>query len=117
MDNSARATIAYIAGRLVSGRRTSSVYDHGRSGYFNLSGPVSPQRVNVYDYGRSCHISGRPTNLYDYGRSCYVQLKVKPDGKFDGYDYGSSSHFSGKVSGRRVSFYDYETSSYFDYQV
>jgi hypothetical protein len=117
MEDSARAAIAYIAGRLVTGRQTSHVYDYGRGSHASLGGSVTNDRVQVYDYDRSCHISGRPATLYDYGRSCHVQLKVAATGRFSGYDYGSSSHFNGRVSGRSISVYDYEMSSHFNYQL
>lgn len=115
-----RAVMAFIAGRLISGRNSSSVYDYGASAYRNIGGEVSPERVRVYDYVRSCHIGGdfdgSKFQLYDYGDSAHINLEIDGD-QFKGYDFGTSSHFSGKVNGNSVSLYDYGSSSYFNYSV
>ena len=95
----------------------NAVYDYSASQYFNFSGQAATNHVNVYDYGRSCYLTGSPNSLYDYGRGAYIQLKPESSGSFSGYDYGSSRYFSGKVSGRAISLYDYETGSYYRFQI
>lgn len=112
MDDTTRRTIAYIGGRLISGKRSSAIYDYSGGGYTSIDGSVTSSNVDVYDYGRSCHVSGSGGSLYDYGRGCHVDLKAKDATRFSGYDYGSSSYFEGTVSGASVSFYDYDTGSY-----
>jgi hypothetical protein len=111
-----RRTIAYVAGRAISGRQSSSVYDYDASGHFNFTGTVSADRANVYDFARGCHVSGTLTSLYDYGTGASVQLHVNGQ-RFSGYDYSSGSHFSGRVAGQSVSLYDYETGSPYSYSV
>src|SRR4051812_20645845 len=107
MKPATRACVAYVAARLITQTRASSVYDYGRSKYLSVDGDISDKNVNVYDYGRGCYISGSGHNgefdLYDYGNSRYVQLKVRGR-HFKGYDYDTSQHFSGEVSGGAISF-------------
>lgn len=116
MDANARACVAYIAATIINGRRRSSIYDYAQSRHFSISGTVTPERANVYDYDRGCHFGGTLPSLFDYGRSAHVNLKI--DGsKFKGFDYGDSHHFTGTVRGNSVSIYDYGQSQYFNYGV
>jgi hypothetical protein len=111
-----RACVAYTAAKLISGGGSSSVYDYSQSRYVNVGGSVSKSHVGVFDYERGCHFSGSLPNLYDYGRSAHVSLQI--DGNsFSGFDYGDSHHFSGTVNGNSVSLYDYGEGRYFSYSV
>lgn len=116
MESHTRRAIAYIAGRLISGKPSSSVYDYTEGGHVSFSGTVSQSSISVFDYDQSCYVSGSGTNLYHYGDSHYITLNA--DGsKFSGFDYGTSSYFAGTVSGGSVSVYDYGTSSYYQYSM
>lgn len=116
MDSSARACVAYVAARVVTGRKVPHIYDYSRSKYVSIDGSISGPEVQVYDYDRSCHFSGTLPSLYDYGRSSHVKVEIEGD-KFSGYDYGSSQHFSGSVRDGSVSFYDYGEGAYFSYSI
>lgn len=119
INPSTKACIAYIAGRLVSGRDSSAVYDYSQGRYINVAGSVTGSAVSIYDYSRSCHISGGGApqiSLYDYGGSHHITLTIDGTG-FSGYDYGSSTHFSGTVNGTAVSVYDYGGAGYTNYSI
>lgn len=116
MKDYTRAAIAYIAGRIISGTNSSSIYDYSKSTYINISGSIERNTVNVYDYSQSCHISGTYNSLYHYGDSHYINLNINGN-QFDGYDYGHACHFSGNVSGNSISLYDYGTSSNYRYSL
>lgn len=111
-----RRAVAYIAGRLVSGKSSSAIYDYQVGNHSSFSGSVDGNRVSVYDQSRSCHLTGAPSSLYDYGGNHHIQLNVQGQ-RFSGYDYGSSGHFNGRVNGKSISLYDYEHGSHFDYSI
>lgn len=119
MKQNQRAVVAGIAAALINGGRIRNIYSYELSKYIFLSGSVDKRHINVYDYSRSCHVSGNSSDgkqygLYDYGNSCHVNISINGNaGK--GYDYGSGYHFSFTVTGNSLSLYDYETGHYYSY--
>jgi hypothetical protein len=116
MKTHTRRAVAYIAGRMASGRRSGSVYDYQEGRHVSMSGNLTNSRVSAYDYDQGCHISGSGTSLYHYGNCAHLTLKLNAS-KFSGYDYDSNRHFSGSVRGRNVSLYDYETGRHYSYSI
>ena len=114
-----RAAIAGIIVALVNNSQIKNVYSYELATHISLTGTAKNNHVNVYDYSRSCHISGNSSNgtqysLYDYGTSYHVSLIINVR-NITGYDYGSGYHFSCSVNGNSASFYDYETGQYYNY--
>ena len=62
MKESSRATIAYIAGRVVNNSNSSSVYDYNGAGHISISGKIDNSRINIYNYDKGCHFSGNGNN-------------------------------------------------------
>jgi hypothetical protein len=116
MKTHTRHAVAYIAGRMASGRTSSSVYDYQESRHVNMSGNLSGGSISAYDYDQRCHITGSRTSLYHYGNRAHLGLKLN-DAMFSGYDYDSRAHFSGSVNGKNVSLYDYETGRYYNFLI
>jgi len=118
MKNSQRASIAYIAGKLISSKKRTSVYDYSQSKHIMFSGSITSSKVAIYEHDRGCHIKGSGNNgklnLYHYGDSHHITLDIKGN-TFKGYDFGSSCHFSGKVNNSSIAIYDYGVSSHFNY--
>jgi hypothetical protein len=113
-----KACIAYVAGRLVSGKLTSSVYDFSQSKHVLISGTVNGQNIAIYDHDRACHFggsgNGTALSLYDYGRSSHISLQIQGN-QFSGYDHGAGTHYSGTVSGNSVRIYDHGLAGYTNY--
>lgn len=116
MRSYTRRSVAYIGGRIISGRSSSSIYDYSVGRYTNMSGRVADGRVAVYDYDQKNHISGSYSSLYHYGNNAFISLNISGN-NFSGYDYDSGSHFSGHVTGNSISLYDYGAGSYFNYTI
>lgn len=106
--------MAYIASSLCGMAKSSAMYDHSQSKTLNVSGSVAKKEIDVYDFDRSCHVSGNLDNLYDYGNGAHIQISCNGD-KFSGYDYHNKFHFSGTVEAGFVSLFDYETQIYYRY--
>ena len=119
MKANQRAAVAGIIMALINDNQIRTVYSYELASHISLSGTVKKNQVKVYDYSRSCHITGnsndgRKYSLYDYGTSGHISITV--NGKnASGYDYGKGYHFSCSVNRRSASFYDYETGQYYNY--
>ena len=116
MKSDTRRAVAYIVGRAVSGKSSSSVYDFQEGGHHNFSGNVSAVAANVYDYDSSCHIGGQLTSLYHYGHGAHVQIKLNGT-RFAGFDYDEAQHFSGDVRGSAVTLFDHATGTHYHYSL
>lgn len=119
MKANQRACIASIVIALSTNKEISSVYSFELSKYIMLSGTATNQDVQLYDYSRSCYLTGNGDShgnfdLFDYGESNFITLNVKLN-QFDGYDFGSKYHFSGTISNNSVSLYDFETRKFYSY--
>jgi len=110
-----RAAAAAIALAHSRQAQISSIYSYAESSHRSIRVIVNGNRINAYDYARSCHITGQIGNLYDYGVSKNFNLRPTGTGAYNGYDYDSASHFTVRVNGRNVQVYDYEHSSHFNY--
>lgn len=83
MIDNQRACIAVIAASLIHSKNITSVYSYGLGKYISVSGQINDKNVSVFDYSRSCHITGNGArgnySLFDYGTSRHITLKI--DGK------------------------------------
>jgi hypothetical protein len=97
MKANPRAAVAYIAGRFISGKHSTAVYDYALGKHISFSGTVQDGQVNAYDHDQGCSISGSVRGghmaLYHYGDGHHINLNISEQ-NFDGHDYGTSSNFS-----------------------
>ena len=109
MQPKLRPTIAFIAGRIITGLNTSSIYDHLQSKSVSYEGSVSPTYIKIFDNDRGCYVAGpgeeNAFGLYDYGYGHVIEFQINGN-KFSGYDELTPCHFSGEVNGEDISFYD-----------
>jgi hypothetical protein len=104
-----RTCIAYVAGRLITGREASSIHDKSQAKDIGIEGVVTPDQVKVFDGDRGCYLSGlgdgKAFELYDFGGMYYVEL-VLDGNSFEGYDHGTPSLFKGEMKGDEIALYD-----------
>ena len=111
-----RACLANVAARLNGTRVDAAVFDHTQGKRVRLSGSVASGAVNVYDHGRSAHITGSAPNLYDHGTRRHVSL-VMNGTTFTGYDHFSGLHYSGRINGSAVTIFDHESGRHHQFTV
>jgi len=116
MQPKLRTTIAYIAGRIITGLDTSSIYDHLQSKSVSFEATITPSYVKIFSNDRGCYTAGpREENildLYDFGHGHLIDLQINGN-TFKGWDDLTPCHFSGEVSGEDISFYDdYESKTF-----
>ncbi|HZO99508.1 MAG TPA: hypothetical protein VFD30_04370 [Terriglobia bacterium] len=113
-----RRIVAYLAGRIISARKPSGVYDQTSGTWTEVGAMDAPNHLSLYDYARACIISvvGSPDNLYlyDCGSGRHIQLKINGS-RFSGYDFETQTFFNGSVSGNSIFFCDFQHSDYFKY--
>jgi hypothetical protein len=113
LDPGTRAYIAYVAGRLVTGRATDHLFDLSRAKHLSLSGSVEGE-VNVFDFERRCRFTGTLPSLFDYG--CNTRITLKIDGnRFSGFDLRAAHLFAGAIEDNQVRLYDYGVSRKYSY--
>ena len=121
MKSHTRRGVAYIAGRLVSGKYSTTLRDDSESIHFSFSGEVSLENgVSVYDYEQRCFIrgnnSGEVLSLYHDGNAQYIELTIN-ENTFKGYDRDSGTFFSGSVDGDFITIWDNEHKQEFKYLI
>jgi hypothetical protein len=109
MQPKLRTTIAYIAGRVITGLDTLSIYDHLQSKSVSFEGTIGPRFINIFSNDRGCYTAGpREENildLYDFGHGHLIDLQINGN-EFKGWDDLTPCAFSGEVNGDDISFYD-----------
>ncbi len=117
MQPKLRTTIAYIAGRIITGLDTVSIYDHLQSKSVSFEATISPSYVKIFSNDRGCYTAGpREENildLYDFGHGHLIDLQINGNA-FKGWDDLTPCAFSGEVNGADISFYDdYESKTFY----
>jgi len=120
MEAHLRAALAYIAGRLVSGKNSSAVYDHSRSRQILMNGTAKGRLVAIFDHDRRCHISGSGNgfqySLYHHGENRLISLTLQGS-VIGGHDYGRSASFTGTVEDNSISLFEPATCRQFSYSL
>jgi len=113
-----RASIAYIAARLISASTVTGVFDQSQLRRVFLSGTVDRAVISAYDHERNCFITGAGDgthySLFHQGEGLHISLDIQ-EGAFWGHDYGRSTRFDGTVEGNAVTFHECELDRRFRY--
>ena len=115
-----RLAVAFVAGRIATGTRASSIFDYAESRHVHFGGTVRENFVNIFDGELGAHLSGTGKagrfSLVHYGESHRVTLEISGT-QFQGFDHGTSSHFAGDVEGSAVKLFDYGEGQHFEYSI
>ena len=120
MKPNPRASIAFIAGSLITQIQPSSIYDNSQGKHINISGDIQSDYVKIYDHDQGCYISGTGINgsysLYHHGDGHNINLEIEGN-SFRGTDSSTSCDFNGNINGNSISIYDRENGSNFEYDI
>ncbi len=117
--NTAHAYIAYIACRLISGKRVASLYDLSHLKEVEITSLLDPTFLKEFDekfmdylpgYAADCTYkyttgNGNPVEIFINGRTFIVHIE------------NTSAYFIGNVQGDTVYLYDHYNSTHFKYRV
>jgi len=113
-----RRIVAFVIGKLISGREISRVFDKTTSSYNEINGEVSIKSINVFDTEKNEMITGsgdeKGISLYDFATAKFIDLKINGE-NFDGFDYESKRVFYGDMKDNTVSFFDFQDSKHHYY--
>jgi hypothetical protein len=77
MQPKLRTTIAYIAGRIITGLDTSSIYDHLQSKSVSFEGTITPSFVNIFNNERGVILPDpgkRTSSIYTISAICISSI-------------------------------------------
>jgi hypothetical protein len=115
MNNNKRRIVAFIIGKLASGREIYKIFDRSTSSYNEIKGEVSIARINVYDTERNELFTGsgdaKSISIYDLTSAKFIELRLNGL-NFDGFDYDSKKIFYGEIKDSTVALFDYQDSKH-----
>jgi len=120
VNASLRACVAYAAGRGISGKEFSGLFDYSQSRHITMRGSITVDHIDIYDEAEKCHLEGDSTgsqySLYYNGNPQPVTLQIRGN-NFRGCDQGSSFGFSGRVQSDSINMYDCENGLSFRFRM
>ena len=113
MDAFTRTVIAYVAGRLITGREGWAIRDHDRNRRVCLDGSVEAGEIKIYSHERHGYISGLGNEgryaLFVHRGASSITLTVNLEERtFSGVHHKTTFRFFGNVSERAIRLYDYQ---------
>jgi len=119
MKSHTHACIAYIVGRLISGKNISAIYDYASSQYIDIDSLPDAERLKEFDYLKWAYMSGSPDISrfkYSFTSGHFIDISIKGN-TFIGYIHESSSHFMGNVRGNSIFIYDHKKTAHFNFRI
>jgi hypothetical protein len=111
--------IAYITGRLISGKKIATLYDYSQTGYVHLSKLADNSFFKDFDEKHRDYIPGYATGCrYQYSLDSGQTVELSINGSsFIGHIRGTSSYFLGNIKGDSIYIFDHEKSEHFNYKI
>lgn len=113
------AYIAFIAGRLITGKRIATLYDFSRLQHIDITSLPDAESLKEFDRAHQDYIPGYSSGCtYKYTTSTghYIDLSFNGN-TFIGHVSGSSAYFVGNVRGDSIYIFDHEESSHVNYRI
>lgn len=119
MNYSIYVYIAYITGRLISGKKIATLYDYLQSGYIHLSHFSESDFFKDFDEKHRDYVPGYATGCkYQYSFDSGQSIELSINGNsFIGHIRGTASYFLGNIRGDSIHIFDHETSDHFNYKI
>lgn len=120
MATDTHARIAYLVGRLISGKSVISLYDYDRSERIEVADLPDASSLKEFNYLQWSYMagSGKRSAKFRYspedGR--FIDVAVKGS-TFIGFIQESSSHFMGMVRGDSVYIFDQKEAAHFTFRI
>lgn len=120
MKSNPRASLAFIVSRLISGRRTASLYDFSVLRHVEIASLPYAVSLKEFDKALSGYIPGHASDCH-YTYTCIntgmrIHITVNGD-SFIGHINGSAEYFVGNVRGDIIDIFDHRESSHFLYKI
>jgi len=119
LDHNIYVYIAYIAGRLISGKKIATLYDYSQSGYVHLSKLADTSFIKDFDEKHKDYIPGYATGCryqYSFGAGPTVELSINGN-SFICHISATSSYFLGNIRGDSIYIFDHNKSEHFNYKI
>ncbi len=104
-----RASVAYIAGKIITNSRANRVFDFSAGKDVEFRGEISASSVDIQTTDGKCQVSGGAYgsnySLYDFSTAAEIELEISGR-NFKGTDAATKSKFEGSVTGKTVTIVD-----------
>jgi len=113
-----RTSIAYIAGRLTTGKRIASLYDFTHLDHIGIDSLPKAECLQkiASTYGSVKESSNKYQCCYHVEEDQAIDLSINGS-TFMGYVTGSNAYFIGNVRGDMIHIYDEEDSLHLNYRI
>lgn len=114
-----RTRIAYIAGRLITGKRIASLYDFNNLSHIEIGSLPDADCLTEFDCKHKDYAfanAGRYKYWFCCKKDYAIDLSIKGN-TFMGKITGSTAHFIGNVRGDLIYIYDHEDSLHLNYRI
>ncbi len=119
MNSHTYACIAYIVGRIIAGKKISSVYDYAKLRHIDITSLPDFDYIKEIDDTKWRNTTGYFSNSrYQYSFINGKTFDIIIEGNtFIGHTSESSSYFIGNVRGDSIYIYDHEESAHINYRI
>lgn len=118
MKNDKRACFALVAATIINKQRYNGVYDMSLGTFASISSSgTNDSYLSFFDYNRGGYVSGNKMGLYDFPTSSHVSITIINNNVVSCFDYETVNYVQYTVNGSSVVAFDYQTGNNYNYSV